>query len=162
MMKSPVCSVVVFRLDGKLVRSPRRNAIGEHLSIPRITLSPGESKTLRWRVTGLAPGKLDSMLYVEAPILIDGEPACIFHTEIPLLDLSGEFLFFDPLPPDNCELLQERERVEPQKAAQPTETLEPARFPRKVLFEKRVPGHTGVSALGVSDPCPAERPHGRV
>lgn len=152
----------VFRLDGKLVRSPRRNAIGEHLSIPRITLGPGESKTLRWRITGLAPGKLDRMLYVEAPILIDGEPACIFHTEIPLLDFSGDPLFFDPLPPDNCELLQERERVEPQKAAQPTETLEPARFPRKVLFEKRVPGHTGVSALGVSDPCPAERPHGRV
>ena len=103
----------VFRLDGKLVRSPHRNAIGEHLSIPRITLSPGESKTLRWRVTGLAPGKLDRMLYVEAPILIDGEPACIFHTEIPLLDFSGEPLFFDPLPPDNCELLQERERVGP-------------------------------------------------
>lgn len=152
----------VFRLDGKLVRSPRRNAIGEHLSIPRITLSPGESKTLRWRVTGLAPGKLDRMLYVEAPILIDGEPACIFHTEIPLLDLSGEFLFFDPLPPDNCELLQERESVDPPKAAQPTETLESARFPRKVLFEKRVPGHTRVSALGVSDPCPAGRPRGRV
>lgn len=152
----------VFRLDGKLVRSPRRNAIGEHLSIPRITLSPGESKTLRWRVTGLAPGKLDRMLYVEAPILIDGEPACIFHTEIPLLDLSGEFLFFDPLPPDNCELLQERESVDPPKAAQPTETLESARFPRKVIFEKRVPGHTGVSALGVSDPCPAGRLRGRV
>lgn len=103
----------VFRLDGKLVRSPHRNAIGEHLSIPRITLSPGEGKTFRWRVTGLAPGKLDRMLYVEAPILIDGEPACIFHTEIPLLDFSGEPLFFDPLPPDNCELLQERERVGP-------------------------------------------------
>lgn len=140
----------VFRLDGKLVRSPHRNATGEPHDLPRITLGPGEGKTFRWRVTGLAPGKLDRMLYVEAPILIDGEPACIFHTEIPLLDLSGEFLFFDPLPPDNCELLQERERVEP------------ARFPRKVLFEKRIPGHDGVSALGVSDPCPAERPRGRV
>lgn len=41
----------VFRLDGKLVRSPRRNAIGEHLSIPRITLSPGEGKTFRWRAS---------------------------------------------------------------------------------------------------------------
>ena len=140
----------VFRLDGKLVRSPRRNAIGEHLSIPRITLSPGESKTLRWRVTGLAPGKCDRLLYVEEPMLVDGKPACVFRAEIPLLDFSGEPLFFDPLPPDNCELLQERERVEP------------ARFPRKVLFEKRIPGHAGVSALGVSDPCPAGRLRGRV
>ena len=140
----------VFRLDGKLVRSPLRNAMGEPLAIPRLILGPGESKTLRWRITGLAPGKCDRMLYVETPILVDGEPACIFHTEIPLLDLSGEPLFFDPLPPDNCELLQERERVEP------------ARFPRKVLFEKRIPGHAGVSALGVSDPCPAGRLRGRV
>lgn len=152
----------VFRLDGKLVRSPHRNATGEPHDLPRITLGPGEGKTFRWRVTGLAPGQHDCMLYVEEPFLIDGEPACVFRAEIPLLDFSGAPLFFDPLPPDNCELLQERERVEPQKAAQPTETLEPARFPRKVLFEKRVPGHTGVSALGVSDPCPAERPHGRV
>ena len=152
----------VFRLDGKLVRSPHRNATGEPHDLPRITLGPGEGKTFRWRVTGLAPGQHDCMLYVEEPFLIDGEPACVFRAEIPLLDFSGDPLFFDPLPPDNCELLQERERVEPPKAAQPTETLEPARFPRKVLFEKRVPGHTGVSALGVSDPCPAERPHGRV
>ena len=152
----------VFRLDGKLVRSPHRNATGEPHDLPRITLGPGEGKTFRWRVTGLAPGQHDCMLYVEAPMLVDGKPACVFRAEIPLLDFSGEPLFFDPLPPENCELIQERERVEPQKAAQPTETLEPARFPRKVLFEKRIPGHTGVSALGVSAPCPAGWPCGRV
>ena len=103
----------VFRLDGKLVRSPHRNATGEPHDLPRITLGPGEGKTFRWRVTGLAPGQHDCMLYVEEPFLIDGEPACVFRAEIPLLDLSGEPLFFDPLPPDNCELLQERERVGP-------------------------------------------------
>ena len=140
----------VFRLDGRLVRSPLRNAMGEPLAIPRLILGPGESKTLRWRVTGLAPGKCDRMLYVEAPMLVDGKPACVFRAEIPLLDFSGEPLFFGPLPPENCEIIQERERVEP------------ARFPRKVLFEKRIPEHAGVSALGVSDPCPAGRPRGRV
>ena len=103
----------VFRLDGKLVRSPHRNATGEPHDLPRITLGPGEGKTFRWRVTGLAPGQYDCMLYVEEPFLIDGEPACVFRAEIPLLDLSGEPLFFDPLPLDNCELLQERERVGP-------------------------------------------------
>lgn len=103
----------VFRLDGKLVRSPHRNATGEPHDLPRITLGPGEGKTFRWRVTGLAPGQHDCMLYVEEPFLIDGEPACVFRAEIPLLDFSGDPLFFDPLPPDNCELLQERERMGP-------------------------------------------------
>lgn len=103
----------VFRLDGKLVRSPHRNATGEPHDLPRITLGPGEGKTFRWRVTGLAPGQHDCMLYVEEPFLIDGEPACVFRAEIPLLDFSGDPLCFDPLPPDNCELLQERERVGP-------------------------------------------------
>ena len=133
----------VFRLDGRLVRSPSFDATGDPLGLPQLTLGPGESKTFRWHVAGLAPGRRDRLLYVETPILVDGEPACIFHTEIPLLDLSGEPLFFDPLPPDS-------------------ERVEPARFPRKVLFEKRIPGHAGVSALGVSDPCPAGRLRGRV
>ena len=133
----------VFRLDGRLVRSPSFDATGDPLGLPQLTLGPGESKTFRWHVAGLAPGRRDRLLYVETPILVDGEPACIFHTEIPLLDLSGEPLFFDPLPPDS-------------------ERVEPARFPRKVIFENRTPGHSGVSALGVRTPCPAGRPYGRV
>lgn len=128
------------------------------------TLAPGERRDLTFLLAGKASSNANATLLFSEPVMLGGELRALRlpPIEIPLLDFSGDPLFFDPLPPDNCELLQERERVEPQKAAQPTETLEPARFPRKVLFEKRVPGHTGVSALGVSDPCPAERPHGRV
>ena len=91
----------VFRLDGRLVRSPLFDATGNPLDLPRLTLGPGESKTFRWHVAGLAPGRRDRLLYVETPILVDGEPACALRADLPLLDFSDAPLFLEPLFPQS-------------------------------------------------------------
>lgn len=93
-------STDVFDLDGKLVRNPSEfSANGAHLSFPRTDLAPGETRSVRWRVSGLVPrGGHDCLLYVEAPLLVDGERACVFRAELPLRDVSAAGLCVSPLP----------------------------------------------------------------
>ena len=80
-----------------------------------ITLAPGERRDLTFLLAGKASSNANATLLFSEPVMLGGELRALRlpPIEIPLLDFSGDPLFFDPLPPDNCELLQERERVEP-------------------------------------------------
>lgn len=108
-------SVTLCDKRGTFPDSPRREETIEPELAEPFTLAPGERRELPFLLAGKTTPNVHTTLLFSEPVMLGGELRALRlpPIEIPLLDFSGDPLFFDPLPPDNCELLQERERVEP-------------------------------------------------